>query len=114
MVGATMDTTRRFLEKILPRKGIYFVAVPLLKPKQGFRHIPCHGIDAILSAVSGLNAQPTLTVYYACDSYRHEYIEAQDPVTGKLKKRRRVKDNVLYVKAFWLDIDCGESKAYPT
>lgn len=50
----------------------------------------------------------TGTAYFACASYGLPFITVND------KKKYRVRENVVGIKSFWLDIDCGEGKDYPS
>jgi len=109
MIGDSLDTAA-FLEKILPSTGVYFLATPMAAPYTGLKHHVYHDIKSMAQGVKILDAQG-LTVYHACASYLHSYVEVAD-ASGKTKKQYRKHDNVALVKAFWFDIDCGEGKPY--
>ena len=114
-----MDTAS-FLQKILPTRGIRFLAEWVNKPahpKGGyFVHHP-YGEDSDdtmaakanqLSAVGG-------NVYFACASFR-EVIYNVSP-GGHEYPAGRTQDNVKFVKALWLDMDVGKADpnvCYPT
>lgn len=104
-----MDTAA-FLEKILPDSGVYFLATPMAAPYTGLKHHVYHDIVSMAKGVKLLDSQG-LSVYHACASYQHSYVETTD-ASGKTKKQYRKHDNVALVKAFWFDIDCGEGKPY--
>lgn len=102
--------TAAFLEKILPSTGVYFLATPMAAPYTGLKHHVYHDIASMAKGVRTLDGQG-LTVYHACASYLHSYMEVEGK-DGKVKKKYRKHENVGQVKAFWFDIDCGEGKPY--
>ena len=60
-------------------------------------------------AIESYDKQENLTVYHACAAYKEASYEAV--VNGETKRKYRGEPNWLRAKAFWADIDCGESKA---
>lgn len=102
-------TTIDFLKTILPDTGVYFLATPSPAPYTGFRHYPFTSLRAMAAKVKELNASGE-TVFHACASYQHSYIESN--VHGQIKKQYRVNSNVSMLKSFWLDLDCGIGKPY--
>ena len=97
-----MDTLE-FLRAILPEEGVYYAAI--FKP--GFHapaHKPFRSLESMADAIVKMDAGDW-TVYHACGSYNEEYVE----VDGK--KKYRINTNWNKAKAFWADLDCGESKA---
>ncbi len=96
-------STLEFLRAILPEKGVYYAAI--FKP--GFHapaHKPFRSLESMADAIVKMDASDW-TVYHACGSYNEEYVE----VDGK--KKYRINTNWNKAKAFWADLDCGESKA---
>lgn len=90
-------TRTDLLSAVLSSEGWYCV-VGLKKtgtPKQIF----VQGLDEIEGVVNDLLAKH-YDVYFACAKYE--------------VNKSRTTDNVKAVKAFWLDIDCGEGKPYAT
>ena len=97
-----MDTLE-FLRAILPEEGVYYAAI--FKP--GFKapaHKPFRSLESFAEALVKMDAGDW-TVYHACGSYNEDCVE----VDGK--KKYRVEPNWNKAKAFWADLDCGESKA---
>ena len=92
-----MTTRNTFLTSVLADDGLYCV-VGLKKgtPRQTF----VKTIDEIDGLVEGLIAQGYDT-YFGCAKYL-------DDSEGRTAK------NAKWFKAFWLDLDCGETKPYPT
>lgn len=84
-----------FFEKLLPATGLKCVAMAL--PRGGFRHFFCERLDDALAQVEALDAQGH-TVYLAQASF--------------VSDQSRKQENALYLKNFFLDIDCGEGKPY--
>ncbi len=92
-----------FLELILPRDGV-LCAVHFTRGadgKQRAEHDWCRSPAELVERLLYWSRQGCET-YHACASYR----AAGDRWAG------RKQANVSAVKAFWLDIDCGEGKPY--
>lgn len=90
-------TIKKLLDAVLPTEGLYCV-VGLKKsstPKQLF----LHAIEEVEKEANEL-LNKHYDVYFACAKYDTH--------------KTRSADNVKSVQAFWLDIDCGEGKPYPT
>lgn len=88
--------TTELLQAVLPSEGWYCI-VGLKKggtPKQTFHET----VDAAEAEIARLLNQE-YDVYFACSKYE--------------TNTSRTQANAKYIKAFWLDIDCGESKDYP-
>ena len=85
-----------FLQKILPDEG-YYCVVGLkdgVSPQQSFYNT-WEGIETgIRDLLEG-----DFNVYFACSSFSNS--------------ERRTQENAMYMKSFWLDLDCGEGKPYP-
>jgi hypothetical protein len=96
-----MDNTVQFLRRILPPAGDAFycwcIPAPENDPK-GRRYIQRFVKHAaqIAEGVSQCDAQQFNT-YYAMASFKEKFSRKQD--------------NVAFLKAFWIDIDCGQAKA---
>lgn len=87
--------TTKLLEAVLPSEGWYCI-VGLKKggtPKQTF-HETLESADAEIARL----LDQEYDTYFACSKYE--------------TNTSRTQPNAKYVKAFWLDIDCGESKDY--
>jgi len=89
-------STTELLQAVLPSEGWYCI-VGLKKggtPKQTFHET----LDAVKEEITRLLGQK-YDVYFACSKYE--------------SNTSRTQSNAKYIKAFWLDIDCGEGKDYP-
>jgi hypothetical protein len=90
------------LSKIIPNKGIYFVAA---KEPNRFPHYLCCTIEEMALKASEIDAQG-YDAFFACASFKQEsYIDA------KGKRRQRTSENAGWAKSFWIDIDCSAKKA---
>lgn len=110
-----MDTLT-FLKTILPDEGIHYLALF----REGYK-FPAHkaysDLESMAYAVDQMADDSGVSVYHACAAYEKAVIEVEEG--GKVKRKYRVPENWYKAKAFWLDVDCGESKAakgdgYPT
>ena len=90
-----MTRPLEFLQAILPPDG-YFAVVGI--KNKNVQQVLVDKLEAIGSIVEAAVANKE-DVYFGCSAY----------LTGA----NRTKANVKYVKAFWLDLDCGEGTAYP-
>jgi hypothetical protein len=82
-----------FFEKLLPKEGYYCVAE--LMENGGFKHRFFDKLDDVVQNITALDAQGK-TIYLAQAGFK--------------TSDNRKQENVQNVKAFWLDIDCGEKK----
>ena len=89
--------TTDLLSAVLPSKGWYCIVGLKTgsKPKQTFHET----LDECEQAIAGL-MQDEYNAYFACSKYE--------------TNKSRTQPNAKYIKAFWLDIDCGEGKDYPS
>ena len=89
--------TTDLLSAVLPSEGWYCIVGLKTgsKPKQTFHET----LDECEQAIAGL-MQDGYNAYFACSKYE--------------TNKSRTQPNAKYIKAFWLDIDCGESKDYPS
>lgn len=85
-----------FLRHILPSNGGYYCIVGIRKGIVQHKFLP--SLDGIEDLVNRLVASE-YDVYFACAKYESEGLG------------RKV-DNIKELKAFYLDIDCGENKPY--
>ena len=100
--------TLEFLQTILPEEGWKFLA--LGRPEHsGLAHKAYESLEKMAEAIDSYDRQPTLTVYHACAAYKEASYEVE--VQGKMKRKYRGEPNWFKAKSFWVDIDCGESKA---
>lgn len=109
--------TAEFLSHILPKQGYKFIAVKEGDDKP-WVHKPTEStaIAADIAEQADGKGRQGVGVYHACASFKQAYIESETEVydNGKPKRRYRVEENAGWVKSFWLDLDCGEGKDYPT
>lgn len=99
-----------FLKKLMPDTGLYCVA--LLLPKYGtFRHIFHDSIETAAQQLGHLS-NAGHNVYLAQATFKPEVIrsaEEHNKTAAKGDRRKlRSQDNALFLKNFFLDIDCGE------
>lgn len=102
-----MDTLS-FLRYVLPPSGVKFLAVPRIHSESKRSYFKHFGLETFeeAAAYAAALAKRGEDVYFACSSFKAPTIE----INGKT--RQRVKENAGWVKAFWLDLDCGEGKEY--
>lgn len=86
-----------FLADLLPSDGYICVAMAL--PKGGFRHFFCENISDAQQQIDVLDRSGN-TVFVAQASF----------ITTESRKQ----PNAAYLKNFFLDIDCGPNKDYPS
>ena len=89
--------TTDLLSAVLPSEGWYCIVGLKTgsKPKQTFHET----LDECEQAIAGL-MKDEYNAYFACSKYE--------------TNKSRTQPNAKYIKAFWLDIDCGEGKDYPS
>jgi len=89
--------TTVLLSAVLPSEGWYCIVGLKTgsKPKQTFHET----LDECEQAIAGL-MEDEYNAYFACSKYE--------------TNKSRTQPNAKYIKAFWLDIDCGEGKDYPS
>ncbi|MGH2742652.1 MAG: hypothetical protein ACRDN8_09245, partial [Thermoleophilaceae bacterium] len=68
------------------------------------------------SPVAAAAALPTLdgegaTVYHALAGYREPFVMRTDPTSGNTYRAYRVRENVAYLRALWLDLDVDPTPA---
>lgn len=108
--------TVEFLRFVLPQTGLYFSATPTSfigadgKEIHHFKHA-CFTSPAHLAAHCIDLSDEGKNAYFACSSYKEEYIEVERK--GKIKRKQRVQDNAAFARSQWIDIDCGNDE-YPT
>ena len=89
--------TADFLRLILPSKGYYFLAVPLASG--GYKHKAFTDVEKLADAALYASGKGVNT-YMACSSYEQpEYIGADG------KKHWRTKDNAIFTRSQWMDMD---------
>lgn len=99
-----MDTLE-FFRAVLPPEGPYFLAFQKAGRK-GLAHKSFASLEVMAEAVAVHSADPELTIYHACASYKQPFIEGEN---GKREYRKEA--NWSKAKALWVDVDCGEEKA---
>jgi hypothetical protein len=89
--------TTELLSAVLPSEGWYCIVGLKAgnKPRQTFHET----LDECEQAIAGL-MEDEYNAYFACSKYE--------------TNKSRTQPNAKYIKAFWLDIDCGEGKDYPS
>lgn len=105
--------TQEFLRHILPSGGPHYIVYTVNGDARS-NHV-VSSIHELCERIKWLQKRGQ-QVWHACASYASEGIPTGEWRVGQNgesyeKKRRRSQDNVAKVKAFWIDIDCGESKA---
>lgn len=96
-----MDT-KQFFKKLLPDSGLKALFIINNNGIQVTRrHIYLEETDELAEIAQHLDSTTPQTVYFALASFK----EAK-------QKGGRTHDNASHVKAFWLDVDCGEGKDY--
>lgn len=106
-----MDT-QQFLRHILPHGGPHYI-VYTDRGENGQNHV-VSSIHEMCERMAWLE-QAGQQVWHACASYASAGIHTgkmQQGERGEYEKvKKRVQENVDRVKAFWIDLDCGEDKA---
>ena len=89
--------TTDLLSAVLPSEGWYCIVGLKTgsKPKQTFHET----LGECEQVIDGL-VKDEYNAYFACSKYE--------------TNKSRTQPNAKYIKAFWLDIDCGEGKDYPS
>lgn len=88
---------KAFYDIILPAVGLRCMAVPY--PKGGFFHAFGDSNAWLAEATLHIDTKRQKNVFFGCASFA--------------TPDSRLQSNVLAVRSFWLDIDCGEGKPYP-
>lgn len=101
-------TPQEFLRLVLPEQGNYYLAL-FKKGHDAPAHLTFSDIDVMVEKAEEIAARPDYQVYHACSSYKTPWVEVE--VDGTTKKKYRIKDNWSHARSFWVDIDCGQSKA---
>jgi hypothetical protein len=91
--------TTDFFDLVLPVEGLRCVAT-LERDSDSFEHQFFADNDHAAARTLELDRAAGASVYYACASYR----------TSINRKGK----NAAKVRSFWLDVDCGPTKPYPT
>ncbi len=108
--------TVEFLRFVLPQKGLYFSATPHSfinedgKEVSYYKHA-CFSSPAELAAHCIDLSDEGRNAFFACSSFKQEYIEVERK--GQIKKKQRIHENAAFARAQWVDIDCGNEE-YPT
>jgi hypothetical protein len=94
-----MNVATGFLGKILPEKGTYCVVG--IKGDEDHKQLKQEFYDNIVSLADRAQelVDDKFNAYFAVASFKE----------GSTK---RTQENAEYMKAFWLDLDCGEGKPY--
>jgi len=105
-----LDTTE-FLTHILPTQGYKFA---VLRPagKEFWFHRAHETVEGVAKDIAKADAK-LADVFHACASFVAPVIETQR-TDGTVKKQYRTQANAGWVRALWLDLDCGENKGYQT
>ena len=101
------DNITTFLKDILPTAAPVYCAC-FTKGAPHWENIVCNNIEQIVAVCSHYNNQGFDT-YFALSGYSQGYYKAEN--SGK--PVFRTQQNAAFQKCLWLDIDCGEGKAYP-
>lgn len=107
-----------FLREILPAQGWYY-ASRLLKTTDSkgksvkkWINDPHDNLDDLAASVRHYDAQGVDT-YFALAGFNQASYQKTTP-RGRTLTKTRTQENAGFLKAFWLDIDCGPGKPYPT
>lgn len=90
-----------FISSILPTQGYYCVAE---QTPQAMRHYWHDNTEDVLRRIAALDQNPSHQIYLA----QATFVEAGNTFSG------RKRGNASHLRNFFLDIDCGPTKAYPT
>lgn len=107
-----MDTAA-FLSHVLPRQGFKFIVLRE-GPDKPWIHKPTEHTSVAADIAEQADAAKR-TVYHACASFKEAFVESETETydNGKPKRKYREHTNAAWVKALWIDLDCGEKKDYP-
>ena len=99
----------RFLSKLLPKEGLYCVALAL--PTGGFKHFFHERLEEAEARLKALNGAGS-TVYIAQATFDQKKIDEAKAYNaslphGERRKGMRTQANALQLKNFFLDIDVG-------
>ena len=98
-----MDT-KTFLESVLSDEGHpCLITIDLTQKSSSPKHYWFKNIDELIAKATQVDTFPH-NVYFATSTYNEEGSQWAG----------RTKANVKNIKAFWLDLDCGEGKEFPT
>ena len=86
--------TGEFLAFVLPKRGVYFAALPLAT--KGYKHVACHTVEELTNVIENTSGN----VFYALAGFEKP---AYEDAAGKTK--RRTGDNAERARSQWLDID---------
>lgn len=101
--------TQEFLERILPRQGVYYAAYFPNKDNLFCCHKACSSIPELASTLLSLDKR-YYAVFHACASYKQACVVG----ANGSKKSYRVESNRAFARTFWLDLDVGEGKGFAT
>jgi len=80
---------------------------------KGFRHFTLGTLEEVAAKALALDGAGH-TVYHACAAYGKDYVERDTKDGLGTYRAVRVAENVRALRAYWIDLDCGEGKAYAT
>lgn len=102
--GAAAMDTKTFLESVLSDEGHpCLITIDLTQKSSSPKHYWFKNIDELIAKATEVDTFPH-NVYFATSTYNEEGSQWAG----------RTKANVKSIKAFWLDLDCGEGKEFPT
>lgn len=85
-----------FIAAVVPSAGVYCVAELSSRKKQ---HVYAQRVEDLEPIIEQFNAK-NYDIYFALASF--------------IEEGKRTAENALYMRSFFMDIDCGEGKAYLT
>lgn len=85
-----------FIAAVVPSAGVYCVAELSSRKKQ---HVYAHKVEDLVPVIDQFNDKK-YDIYFALASF--------------IEEGKRTTENALYMRSFFMDIDCGSGKAYPT
>ena len=102
-----MQTTKDFLQAVLPAQGWWFLLAMMPDGRPVQRDFGFEEVDDFLSFATWAFQRKNADVYFAVGAYEPV---ASGPNAGELK---RVADAARWHRCLRVDIDCGEGKPYP-
>lgn len=106
--------TEEFLALVTPAKGYKYIFLNRVESGGG-RHVPYTSAEDGALLVEKYLLSTTHTTFFSCASFTEEFLsDGTCWPNGNLKKSFRTQSNCRAVKAFWVDLDCGEDKPYAT
>lgn len=103
-------TTETFLQAILPNRGWYYAGEPITRQdgRSGFRNVAHADIPSLAQHLIEISNNGR-DAYMGLAEYKEKLY-----TDHKNRTRTRTAENATRCRSFWVDIDCGDDKAYAT